>query len=409
MQFFRPEFAARTDNVNPSVIRQILKLVSLPNIISFAGGMPPPELFPYEDLRAAAERTFDSPEKAIAALQYGPSEGYVPLRQWLSEEMAKEGLEAPGHEILVTTGSQQGIDLVAKAFIDPGDEVVVGNPTFLGALQSFSSFQARFLTVPMDEHGLKPEALTRILEHHKPKLIYAIPTYQNPTGICMSSDRRAEIYAIARVHGVPILEDDPYGDLYFGDERPVPIKALDRDGGVMLLRTFSKILSPGLRLGYAVLPTEIMTRILPIKQCADLHSSGLNQVLVHEYLATGKLTGHLEAIRGVYRQRRDRMLAAMASEFPSDCSWTRPEGGLFVWVTLPTGLSSSALLEEAVSRRVAFIPGQAFFAYGGGDNTFRLNFSNASEAQIDEGISRLGVVLHAAMRALGPQPSATTP
>lgn len=404
MQFFRPRFAGRTDHVNPSVIREILKLVAQPNIISFAGGMPAPDLFPYADLLAASERAFSTPEKALSSLQYGPSEGYVPLRQWLADALAKEGIDAAGNQILITTGSQQGIDLLAKAFLDPGDEVVVANPTFLGALQSFSSFQARYLTVPMDEQGMKIESLSRILENHQPKFIYSIPSYQNPTGISMSSDRKAEFYALARVHGVPIIEDDPYGDLYFGAEKPITLKSLDRDDGVMLLRTFSKILAPGLRLGYAVLPSEIMTRVLPLKQAADLHSSAFNQVMIHEYLSTGKLANHLERLRGVYRRRRDLMLAALTKHFPDDCRWTHPQGGLFIWVTLPPGISASALLDEAVGQRVAFIPGQAFFAYGGGENTFRLNFSNASEEGIEEGIKRLGEVLKQVVQRLeGPR------
>ncbi|MDB5101981.1 MAG: aminotransferase class [Cyanobacteria bacterium RYN_339] len=402
MQFFSHRFAARTAGVNPSAIREILKIVAQPDIISFAGGMPAPELFPAEALRAAAHEAFATPEKTLAALQYGPSEGYLPLRQWLEAQLAAEGIQAPGNNILITTGSQQAIDLVSRIYLDPGDEVVVGNPTFLGALQCFNGFQAKIVTAPTDAHGMKIEALARILENRKPKFIYAIPNFENPTGNSMSEDRKAELYSLARVHGVPILEDDPYGDLYFGATRPSTLKSLDHDNeGVILLRTFSKVLSPGLRVGYAVLPQEVQTRVLPAKQSADLHTTALAQVMIHEYLKTGALEGHLSNIRQVYHRRRDLMLAAMAKHFPTGCHWTKPDGGLFIWVTLPQGLSSAALLEEAIARKVAFIPGQPFYAHGGGENTFRLNFSNASEANIEEGIKRLGEVLRQALLGLG--------
>ncbi len=398
MPLFNPSFATRTDNVNPSVIREILKVVAQPDIISFAGGMPAQDLFPYDALQAAANAAFASPDKALKALQYGASEGYMPLRQMLAERLTSEGIDMEGNQILLTTGSQQGIDMIAKAFLNPGDEVVVANPTFLGALQSFASYEAKFVTVPMDEHGMKIEALARILERRKPKFIYAIPTFQNPTGISMTEARKAELYAVARLHGVPIMEDDPYGDLYFGPDRPTTLKSIDQDNGVMLLRTFSKILAPGLRVGYAVVPTEVMTRLLPIKQCNDLHTSAFTQLMIHEYMATGALDGHLAHLREVYRRRRDLMLDALQRYFPEGCEWTRPEGGLFIWVTLPRGLSAASLLEEAVAtQKVAFIPGQAFYAHGGSENTFRLNFSNASEDQIGEGIKRLGAVLRQAL------------
>lgn len=395
--------AQRAERMNPSVIREILKVVAQPDIISFAGGMPAQDLFPYDGLQAAANEAFASPDKALKALQYGASEGYMPLRQLIAEQLAAEGIDMAGNQILLTTGSQQGIDMIAKAFLNPGDEVVVANPTFLGALQAFASYEAKFVTVPMDEHGMKIESLARILENRRPKFIYAIPTFQNPTGISMTEARKAELYAVARLHGVPILEDDPYGELYFGPERPTTLKSIDQDRGVMLLRTFSKVLAPGLRVAYAVVPTEVMTRLLPIKQCNDLHTSAFTQMMIHEYLLSGALDAHLVRLREVYRRRRDLMLTAVERHFPQGCEWTRPEGGLFIWVTLPTGIAAAPLLEEAVAtQKVAFIPGQAFFAHGGGENTFRLNFSNASEDQIEEGIKRLGTVLRQALREATP-------
>jgi 2-aminoadipate transaminase len=402
MPFFKPEFAARTRGVNPSVIREILKVVAQPDIISFAGGMPAPELVPAADLAEATRRAYADPATMMAALQYGPSEGYMPLRRWIAEDLEREGIQALPEQILITTGSQQAIDLIARVLLDPGDQVVVAKPTFLGALQSFAAYQGECLGVDMDEQGMIPEALEAVLKAHKPKLIYLIPAFQNPNGISFTPERKQAIYALAREYGVPIMEDDPYGDLYFGAERPASMKSLDTADGVMLLRTFSKTLSPGLRVGYAVLPREVLSRIMPAKQSADLHTGGLNQVLIHEYLVSGKLEAHLAHIREVYRARRDVMLGALEAHFPAGCRWTKPEGGLFVWVELPEGLSAQALLEEAVLRKVAFIPGQAFFADKSGDHTCRLNFSNASEEKIVEGVKRLGEVIREAMAKRAP-------
>ncbi|MEB3220741.1 MAG: PLP-dependent aminotransferase family protein [Candidatus Sericytochromatia bacterium] len=394
---FAPRFASRMANVNPSVIREILKVVSQPDITSFAGGMPAQDLFPADELAAAAQAAFRTPEITLKALQYGPSEGYPPLRAAIAAQLAAEGIDLTGNQILLTTGSQQGIFMLAQAFINPGDEIVVGSPTFLGALQAFQGFEAHFVTVPLDAGGMKMDALARVLEHRQPKFIYTIPNFQNPTGLMLTEERKAEMYALASRHGVPIVEDDPYGDLYFGPQRPSAIKALDHEGGVVLLRTFSKVLAPGLRVAYAVVPDAIVEKLIPLKQCNDLHTAALTQVMIAEYLATGGLEAHLARLRTEYRKRRDLMLAAMDAHLPEWCSWTRPEGGLFIWVTLPSGLLAAPLLEECITKeKVAFIPGDAFFAHGGGENTLRLNFSNASEAAIEDGIRRLGRVMKAA-------------
>lgn len=396
---FAPEYADRLERCNASVIREILKVVAQPDITSFAGGMPAPDLFPFEAIEQATQRALAHKPLALASLQYGQSEGYAPLREWLSGALAEEGIHAPVGNILITTGSQQALDMLAKLFLNPGDHVVVANPTFLGALQSFNSYEARYITVPIDEEGMSVTGLDEALKAHKAKFIYTVPSFQNPTGLSMSPARKQAIYEVASRHGVPILEDDPYGDLYFGAERPTTLKSLDTGDGVVLMRTFSKILAPGLRIGYVVLPTEMMTRILPIKQSADLHSSALNQVLIHEFLASGVLPGHLAHLREVYRRRRDMMLEAMAAHFPREVSWTHPEGGMFTWVTLPAGMSATKLLEEALKDKVAFIPGDAFFANGGGENTFRLNFSNASEENIRSGIARIGEVIKRTLKA----------
>jgi 2-aminoadipate transaminase len=394
---FAPQFADRMANVNPSVIRELLKVVSQPDITSFAGGMPAQDLFPADELAAAAQAAFRTPEVTLKALQYGPSEGYPALRAAIAAQLAAEGIDLTGNQILLTTGSQQGIFMVAQAFLNPGDEIVVGSPTFLGALQAFQGFEARFVTVPLDAGGMKVDALARVLEHRRPKFIYTIPNFQNPTGLTLTEERKAELYALASRHGVPIIEDDPYGDLYFGPERPSSLKSRDHEGGVVLLRTFSKVLAPGLRVAYAVVPDAIMEKLVPLKQCNDLHTSAFTQVMVAEYLASGGLEAHLDRLRTEYRKRRDLMLAAMDAHFPEGCTWTRPEGGLFIWVTLPNGLLAAPLLQQCLAEeKVAFIPGDAFFAHGGGENTLRLNFSNASEAQIEDGIRRLGKVMKAA-------------
>lgn len=393
MSPFNPQFAERMAGCNPSVIREILKVVALPEVISFAGGMPAPELFPFEAFEAAAARALGSRENALQSLQYGPSEGYGPLRRLLAAELAGEGITATEGQILITTGSQQALDMLAKLFLDPGDEVVVGDPTFLGALQSFNSYQANYVTVPVDEEGMRADALDSVLSNMRPKFIYAIPSFQNPTGVSMTEGRKQAVYDVARRHGVPILEDDPYGDLYYGGRRPTTIKSLDSGDGVILLRTFSKILAPGLRLGYVVMDESYMAKILPLKQSADLHSSSFNQVMVHEFLSAGVLPGHLDRLRSVYAARRDLMLELMARHFPEGYTWTRPEGGMFTWVTMPEGMQATKVLEEAVAQKVAFIPGAPFYALGGGENTFRLNFSNASEENIRLGIERLGAVL----------------
>lgn len=397
MSPFQPQFAQRTLNVNPSAIRELLKVAQQPDMISFAGGMPAPELFPRAELDAAARLVMADAGKAIQALQYGLSEGYAPLRERLVGMLAEEGIKTSIERVLITTGSQQAIDMVAKLLVDPGDHVVVSSPTFLGAIQSFNSYQARYLSVPQDDQGMRTDILAEVLANNRPKLIYIIPNFQNPTGRSMSEARKREVYELARQYGVPVLEDDPYGDLYFGEKRPLALKALDAEDGVVLLRTFSKVLAPGLRIGYAVLPASMMGPIMPLKQSADLHSSALNQMMIDEFLKADVLPGHLVTLRSVYRQRRDWMLAAMAENFPSDVEWTRPEGGLFIWVTLPKGVSAAAILKEAIGHKVAFVPGDAFFTDGGGENTFRLNFSMATEEQINEGIQRLGELLRTAM------------
>jgi 2-aminoadipate transaminase len=393
MTVFAPVFANRTANVNPSVIRELLKVAARPDIISFAGGMPAPELTPAADLLKAACAAFSTDALAHAALQYGQSEGYMPLREWIKEDLLREEIAVPVEQILITTGSQQGIDLLAKAFIDPGDPVVVANPTFLGALQAFNAVEASYIPIDCDDEGILSGPLEAALAQRRPKLIYLNPVFQNPTGQSMSPMRMHQVYNLARDYGVPILEDDPYGELYFGTQRPKPMKSLDQDGLVMLLRTFSKTIAPGLRVAYAVLHPEILRRVVPLKQSADLHTSAFNQVMVHHYLTVADYDSHLSRLRTTYKRRYNVMKRAIDACFPKSVTTTEPDGGLFIWVRLPETLSAAPILDAALNEKVAFIPGQAFFAHHQGANTMRLNFSNATEARIEEGISRLGAVL----------------
>jgi 2-aminoadipate transaminase len=403
MPSFQPQFADRTKGVNPSVIREILKVVSRPDIISFAGGMPAPELFPVEELKEATQQVYQD-AYWLPALQYGPSEGYRPLREWILADLEKTGVKATLEDILITTGSQQGIDLFARVMLNPGDKVIVSNPTFLGAIQTFNAFQASYLTVGMDDEGMIVEEVESLLAAHKVKFIYAIPTFQNPTGASMSEARKQKLYDVARHYGVPILEDDPYGELYFGDTMPTTLKTYDLDNkGVVLLRTFSKTLAPSLRVAYLVAPKTIMSQIITAKQVADLHTSGFNQVVVERFLSAGHLEPHLDTLRTVYKKRCDLMLGLMKTHFPKDLKWTVPTGGLFTWVEMPTGYqNTTTLLGEALNLKVAFIPGSPFFAEGGGEHTFRLNFSNASEASIEEGIMRLGGLLKEVQKNAAP-------
>ncbi len=326
-------------------------------------------------------------------LQYNLTEGYPPLRQYLAEELNREGIAAHENNIIITTGSQQSLDLLGKIFLNPDDKVVVENPTYVGALQSFSAYQAQYLTIPCDDEGMRVDQLETVLKNYKPKLIYVVSNFSNPTGVTMSRYRREVLQQLAYQHQVPIVEDDPYGETrYSGDHIPT-IKSIDGGSGVILQRSFSKTIAPGFRLGFTVAPTEVINKLVAAKQSVDLQSNTFGQMVLYEYLRSGKLPAHVEKLREVYRHRRDVMLDSMQRHFPADAHWTVPDGGLFIWATLPEGMSSLMLLPDAVAQKVAFIPGNAFFANGGGDNTMRLNFSCASDENIVEGIKRLGGVI----------------
>jgi len=383
-------FAGRLQKLRPSTIREILKVTAQPEVISFAGGLPAPELFPVEAVKAAADKVLSSagPE----ALQYSQSEGFMPLREWIAAEMGSRGIAATATQILVTNGSQQVLDLAAKLFLDPGDVVLTENPTYLAAIQAFQVLEAHFVPVPTDGQGLIPEALPELIRRHRPKFLYTIPNFQNPTGVTLAAERRPALARIAAEHGLTVIEDDPYGKLrYRGSDVP-PVKHWDEAGQVIYASTFSKTIAPGLRLGWVGAAPEVFSRMLILKQASDLHTSSFNQRVAHAYLTGNDQTPHLERIRRAYGERFGVMDEALHAELPGGYSWTHPEGGMFLWVTGPAHLDGLALLEQAIRHKVAFVPGRDFFPADGGTNHLRLNFSNSTPERIREGIRRLGAL-----------------
>ena len=391
-------FAQRTQRITASMIRELLKLTEKPDIISFAGGLPAPDVFPVEEIRAATERVLlDHPS---AALQYTTTEGYRPLRELLVRHMSRYGVEVGPGNVLVTSGSQQALDLIGKLLINPGDRVLTEAPTYLGALQAFNAYQAEYLPVPTDDDGMDVEALAAQLRAG-PKFVYALPNFQNPAGVTLSLERRRRLVERAARHGVPIVEDDPYGQLRFeGDHLPSLVK-LDAEmhgcangeraftGNVLYLSTLSKTLAPGLRIAWVVAPEVVISKLVQIKQGADLHTSTFCQHVAYEVAKGGFLDTHVRRIRAVYGERRDAMLRSLDRHAPPGVRWTRPGGGLFLWATLPEGFDTLKLLDEAIAEKVAFVPGAAFYPCGGGERTMRLNFSYAAPNVIEEGIKRL--------------------
>ena len=385
-------FAKRTEQMNSSVVRETLKLTSRPDIISFAGGMPAPEVFPVEAMRAASDKVLTM--AGPMALQYGPSDGYRPLREKIAARHRREGMACRPEDILMINGSQQGLDLAGKLFLDPGDLVVCENPTYTAALSTFRSYECGFLPIDTDDDGMILEDLEqKLAANPRAKLIYVIPTFQNPTGRTWSLERRKGLLALAEQYHLPILEDNPYGELRFEGTDIPTLRSMDTHGNVVYMGSFSKILSPGIRLGWLVAAPEMLGMFETAKQGSDLQASTYIQMMVDTYLADNDLDTDIRALNALYRSRRDLMLSVMEETFPKGSRWTHPNGGLFLWVMLPEGVDTAAIMPQAVERKVAYIPGQTFFADGDVTNTLRLNFSNANEAHIAEGICRLGRVL----------------
>lgn len=399
-------WATAVGSIESSAIRELLKVTEQPGVISFAGGLPSPDCFPAEEIALAAERVLA--REAGRVLQYGPTEGFPPLRAFLADLMRGRGLPVPAEQILILSGSQQGLDAVAKLLIDPGDVVLVEEPTYVGALQAFRPYQPRFVSLPMDEQGLKIDALERALAElaragRRPKFLYTVASFQNPTGVTLSAERRAALIDVAARHDLPIVEDDPYGELRYSGAAPPLVAALDAERfgeprHVLYLSTFSKLLAPGLRIGWAVGLEPLLRKIVQVKQGLDLHTGSLAQAIAYESCRDGLLARQIPKIRKIYGERRDVMLAALERMMPAGTHWTRPEGGMFLWVTLPEGFSAAELLDRAIERQVAFVPGASFHANGGGENTLRLNFSHPTPERIEEGIGRLAEVIARATR-----------
>lgn len=389
-----------------SVIREILKFAQTPDVISLAGGWPEAALFPVAQLDEICHHVLTSMPQA--ALQYGLTDGYPPLREELAEYMGQLGVPARPDNIVIISGSQQGPDLMGRIFLDEGDTVLVENPTFLGALQAFNAYGVRYAPVPMDDEGIRIAELQRAIAETKPKFMYLIPTFQNPTGVTMSLERRRQVVEIADRTGVPILEDDPYGLLRFEGLAVPSLLALDAarhvengvgkgyiKGNVVYLNTFSKTLAPGLRVAWVVCPPEIAQQFVMAKQGADLHTNALAQVVACEFMKRGWLPAQIQRIRDTYLERRNAMYEAIAEHLPKGVRHTHPQGGLFLWVELAEGIDTVELLKEAVQRQVAFVPGSPFFVDGRGRNTLRLSFASVPPTRIREGIKRLGATIAA--------------
>jgi len=386
-------FANRMSILKTSEIRELLKFAEKPEIISFAGGMPAPELFPIKEIIEAAKNVLE--KSGRAALQYSATEGFMPLRKIIANERMKpSGVDVTEDDIIITSGSQQGLDFSGRIFINSGDTIICESPSYLGAINAFKAYEPRFVEIEMDDHGMIMEELEKALaENPQAKFIYTIPDFQNPTGKTLSVDRRKKMVELAVKYNIPIVEDNPYGDLRFDGEMLPAIKSFDKEGIVIFLGTFSKTFSPGLRLGWVCAEPTILNKYLIVKQGADLQTNSLAQREAAEYMQAHNLNEHIIKIKEVYKKRRDLMLETMKQEFPNDCTFTYPEGGLFTWVKLPENVDARDVFKLALEQNVAFVPGGSFFPNGGKKNYFRLNYSNMSEEKIVEGITRLGKVL----------------
>jgi len=397
-------FAHRTKKIMSSVIREILKFTQQPDIISFAGGLPAPDVFPIEEFTIASSKVLN--EQGPLALQYSTTEGYNPLRDWIVANMAKQGLNIERENVIFTNGSQQGLDLLGKIFLNRGDKIIVEAPTYLGALQAWNSYGVEYVQVETDENGIIPEEFEKALRFGI-KLAYILPSFQNPTGKTIPQDRRQKILEIADKHGIPIIEDDPYGQLRYEGKHIPSILCMDDkfrnpggdvyNGNVIYLSTFSKLLAPGIRLAWTIGPKEVIQKLVYAKQGTDLHTSTLIQMVAYETAKDGFLEKHIEMIKETYSERRQVMLDSLEEHFPAGTSWTKPEGGLFLWVTLPEQINAEELLQVAIEKKVAFVPGSPFYPNGGGKNTLRLNFSFSNPDEIKEGVKRLAEAIKASL------------
>lgn len=386
------KFSQRAEQLQSSAIREILKVTMRPEVISFAGGLPSPDTFPVDHMRAAFDKILSQQGKS--ALQYGPTDGYTPLREYLADSLSTSDCKIVPEQILMVSGSQQGLDLIGKVLIDEESKILVETPSYLGALQAFSVYRPQFESVDTDEHGLVPASVAT--KGQGARLMYALPNFQNPTGRTLSLERRYELVETCARMGIPLIEDNPYGDLCYSGE-PLPKMLNMNPGGVIYMGSFSKVLTPGIRLGYVVAPVTLIRKLEQAKQAADLHTAQLTQMAVYEVIKDGFLTEHIPTIRALYASQCHTMLAAMEKHFPADVRWTKPEGGMFIWVDLPEHMDSKQLLDEAIQQNVAFVPGGPFYANNPAKNTLRLSFVTVSPERINEGIEKLGKLIKARM------------
>lgn len=383
------QFSERVSHIPKSFLREILKVTAQPDIISFAGGLPNPSSFPIDAIKQAAVKVLEN--DGSRALQYAPSEGYLPLREWIASRYQKKGVNVSVDEILITNGSQQGLDLIAKIFIDKGDTIVMERPTYLGAIQAFSAYQPNFVSVDLLDDGVETGALSSALQSN-PKLFYAIPNFQNPTGISYSRNTREEVAAYINQSSTLLVEDDPYGDISFNDGDYSPIKKYVGHNGI-LLGSFSKVISPGMRMGWIVAHPQIIEKLLIAKQAADLHSNFLSQRIIYQYLLDNDFEQHVRKICMLYRNQKNHMVAMMERYLPEEIKFVNPNGGMFLWITLPSHISSQYLLDLAIRQNLVFVPGSVFYLDTKTNSTLRVNYSNSNFEDIEKGIRILGTLL----------------
>jgi 2-aminoadipate transaminase len=390
-------FSERAKRMKASEIRELLKLTQQPDVISFAGGLPNPESFPVEEIHEICNDVFE--QYGSRALQYGTAQGLTQLREVLATRLyEKEKITATADNILITSGSQQGLDLLCKIFLDPEDKIIVSAPTYIGGTNAYTAFQAVMISVPLDNDGMNVDALETKLrklcaENVNPKFLYVIPTFQNPTGVTMPLKRRKKLYELACEYDLLIVEDNPYGELRYEGKHVPPIKALDDEGRVMYFGTFSKILAPGFRLAWVVANEDIIDKLVLAKECTDVCSNILGEYIAYEFINRNMLDGHIEKIKRMYYEKRNIMLKALDTYFPPTVKWTRPKGGLFIWVTCPKSIDTAIMFQDAIREKVAYVVGHPFYPDGSGHNTMRLNFSHPSNDKIEEGVRRLGNVI----------------
>lgn len=383
------KFAQRMSKTPRSFVREILKVTEQPEIISFAGGLPNPESFPVDSISIAVDEVLE--DSGSEALQYSTTEGYSYLREYIAERYSSQGLNVSADEILITNGSQQCLDLVGKVFLDRNDKVLLEKPTYLAAIQAFSLYEPEFKSVELLEDGVNLDEMETILSTEDIKLFYAVTSFQNPTGITYTDSKRKKLAKLLTDYDTILVEDNPYGEIRFmGDQIP-PVKSYLDEG--ILFGSFSKIVSPGMRLGWIVAQEEVMDKLIIAKQASDLHSNYFTQRIVYQFLKTNPVDEHIQKIRNLYKRQRNLMIKMIEEHFPPQIKYTQPEGGMFLWVTLPEGTSSLELFEVAIKENVAFVPGQAFYVDGDGENTLRLNFTNSNDESIEEGIKRLGIAI----------------